>query len=115
MVAPLILALRFDDTSVTPLDSLRRRHFPPERNMIPARLTLFHALPGEHEADVAALLRRLAASTPTLVVRFPAVRFLGRGVALVAEYPELVALRRVLARHWHAWLGNQDRQGFTRT
>jgi 2'-5' RNA ligase len=90
---------------------LRRRHFPPGLNLIPAHLTLFHRLPGEQElrllADVAATARRapfpLTATAPLL---------LGRGVAIRVEGEGLPALRRELARTWAELLGLQDRQGF---
>ena len=58
--APLILTLGFDAASFTHLDAMRRRHFPAERNFIPAHLTLFHHLPGEREQDIAATLRSVA-------------------------------------------------------
>lgn len=109
---PLILTLALDDRSFAVLDGLRRRHFPPERNVIPAHLTLFHHLPGEREAevmgDVAALCR--ARSPFTLAVTGP--RSLGRGVALALESAALVALRRELAERWRDHLTPQDRQGF---
>ena len=47
-IAPLILTLRFDERSSAFFDEQRRRYFPPARNFIPAHLTLFHHLPGEH-------------------------------------------------------------------
>ena len=53
--APLILTLRFDGEAFARLDDLRRAHFPPERNQIPAHLTLFHALPGEALEEVGLL------------------------------------------------------------
>jgi hypothetical protein len=90
---------------------LRRRLFPPERNLIPAHLTLFHALPGaEMERVLADLRRACARQAPALRVGAP--RSLGRGVAYAIESAELVALRAELARAWSAWLTPQDRQGF---
>ncbi|WP_376092050.1 2'-5' RNA ligase family protein [Roseomonas sp. CCTCC AB2023176] len=110
--APLILTLRFDDTTFVRLDALRRAHFPPARNHIPAHLTLFHALPGEEEAGVAAALAEVCAATPALPIRFSGLLPLGRGVALSVEAPALRALRTGLAARWSAWLTRQDAGGF---
>jgi hypothetical protein len=51
-IAPLILTLTFDERAFAFFEERRRRYFPPERNFIPAHLTLFHALPGEHLASI---------------------------------------------------------------
>lgn len=110
--APLILSLGLDAASFERLDGLRRSHFPPHLNRIPAHLTLFHALPGEEEGAVAIRLLALARETPPLPVRFEAVMPLGRGTALRAHAPEAEALRRVLAQDWGHWLTPQDRQGW---
>ena len=41
-------------------EGLRRAHFPPERNLVPAHLTLFHALPPSAEDEARRLLARTA-------------------------------------------------------
>jgi len=110
--AALILTLRFDDASFGRLDALRRAHFPPERNQIPAHLTLFHALPGEALEEVIDGLRTACAATAPFGLRFTGLRSLGRGVALEAASPPLVALRKALAYCWSGWLTRQDAQGF---
>ena len=56
--APLILTLELDERSFAFFGAQRRRYFPPERNFIPAHLTLFHALPGEHLPSIAAWTSR---------------------------------------------------------
>ena len=111
-IPPLILTLKLEQPAFERLDALRRAHFPPERNVIPAHLTLFHALPGEQAAAIRETLRSLGAVTPALALRFPTLRFLGRGVALEVESRELIGLRRQLASAWSSWLGAQDRQGY---
>jgi 2'-5' RNA ligase len=112
MDAPLILTLQLDDAALATLDALRRAHFPPARNFIPAHITLFHALPASEEPAIRRALATAASETPRLAIRLPAPRFMGRGVLLTVEAPALVALRRRLAAAWEAWLNAQDRQGY---
>jgi 2'-5' RNA ligase len=112
MAQALILTLRLDDRAFAVLDGLRRRHFPPERNLIPAHITLFHALPGEQERSISAALAAAVRATGPLPIVLPGVRFLGRGVALEVEAPKLRALRDALAGSWSPWLGAQDRQPY---
>jgi hypothetical protein len=45
-------------------------------------------------------------------MRAAGLLFLGRGVAIRLEAPELPALRGRLAAAWAPWLGAQDRQPF---
>ena len=112
MVEPLILTLGLHTDDQARFERLRRLHFPPERNLIPAHVTLFHHLPGaEVEAVQATLAERCAAQT-AFDVTVTGLRFLGRGVAYELQSPDLVALRRGLAGQWQDWLTLQDRQGY---
>jgi 2'-5' RNA ligase len=110
--APLILSLGLDAASFARLNGLRQAHFPAERNYLDAHLTLFHALPGAMEAEIAANLATLAAGSPPPPLRFARLRSLGRGVAFEVDSAELVRLRGLLAGAFHGVLGAQDRQGF---
>jgi 2'-5' RNA ligase len=109
---PLILTLRFDDASFRHFDAMRRRHFPPERNHIPAHLTLFHHLPGEDEGIIATTLREVAGETPQFRLAVGALRFLGYGSAYEITSPELASLRKGLADRWRHALTPQDASGF---
>jgi 2'-5' RNA ligase len=106
----LILTAGLDEDAFAYLDGLRRRHFPPERNVLRAHLTLFHALPGEEEDAIRAELARATAERAPIDARAADVIGLGRGVAVRIDAPELVELRAALAAGWHAWLTPQDRQ-----
>jgi 2'-5' RNA ligase len=107
---PLILTLMFDAESFARLDGLRRAHFPPALNHIPAHLTLFHHLPGDRSDEV---VERLTASRPEVMrLRASGLRKLGRGVALEIEGRALKSWRGALADGWRDWLTPQDRQGF---
>lgn len=109
---PLILTLMLDADTQAWLDALRRAHFPPERNLVPAHVTLFHALPGIGLEPVLAALAEECRGTAATGVRIGPPRFLGRGVALGVAAPAVAALRGRLAARWRDWLTPQDRQGW---
>lgn len=111
-LAPLILTLKLDEATFTGFNQLRQQHFPPERNFIPAHITLFHALPGDQEQPIRETLTITCSQVRTLELRFPKPRSLGKGVAIMVESPPLVELRQRLARQWQVWLSPQDRQGY---
>jgi 2'-5' RNA ligase len=110
---PLIVTLRFDAASFERFDAMRRRHFPAERNHIPAHLTLFHALPGHAEPQVVRALSETAGRTPAIALAVRKLRFLGYGSAYVVESEPLLALRRDLAAGFAPMLGRQDAAGFS--
>lgn len=91
---------------------MRRAHFPPDRNIVPAHVSLFHALPGAQLPQVLDDVRA-AAQRPVFAVGVTGVRSLGRGTALVLDSPELLALRGELARRWEPWLTSQDAQRYS--
>ncbi len=107
--APLILTLALDTAAQDRFDALRRAYFPPERNVLAAHVTAFHARPGGRLDDVVRDLRSCAPTGP-VAVRVTGVRFLGRGVAYDLSAPDAEAVRADLARRWHPWLTAQDRQ-----
>lgn len=109
---PLILTLLLDADTQDWLDALRRAHFPPERNLVPAHVTLFHALPGAELASVLAALAEACRGAAPSGVRIGPPRFLGRGLALEVAAPEVAALRARFAALWRAWLTPQDKQGW---
>lgn len=106
------MTLALDPVSQDRLNSLRCRHFPPERNVLQAHVTLFHALPGERVAQLLDDVRRLARREPH-AVEVTGVRSLGRGTALTLLSPALEGVRAGLAVAWSAWLTPQDRQRFS--
>jgi 2'-5' RNA ligase len=107
---PLVLTATLPLPEQAWLDAWRRAYFPPERNHLAAHLTLFHALPGAEERSIAATLEARTARTPPSPARAERLRFLGRGVAVEIDAPELVALRSDLAAEWAGWLTHQDQQ-----
>ena len=113
--APLLLTLQLAEPAQSVFQALRTRHFPAARNLVPAHVSLFHALPGAGRAEILRVLRALQATRPAILVEPP--RALGRGVAFPLASPDLLALRARLAASWSAqpWPGGltrQDRERF---
>lgn len=108
---PLLVTVELDAESFGRLEGLRRRYFPPERNFIPAHVSLFHHLPLRERATVERALAG-AATRHAPVLRFGRLRRLGRGMATDVEAPELAAVHRALAAAFAPWLTPQDRQPF---
>lgn len=93
------------------LDALRRRHYPAERNQVPAHLTMFHALPPSAEAEIRRDLGRHAANrAPRAAIA--GLMNLGSGVAYRIISDDLDAIRADLADHCHGLLGAQDNVGW---
>ncbi len=109
---PLIVSLGFDAETFARLDGLRRTHFPPALNRIPAHLTLFHHLPGDRLDEVRAALAEAAGSAAPFALEVSGLRKLGRGVALTLTSPELGSIRARIAARFADVLTPQDRQGF---
>ena len=61
--APIIVTALMGGADFAWADGLRRAHFPPERNWLPAHITLFHHLPPSLLDEVAARLKRLPCGT----------------------------------------------------
>jgi 2'-5' RNA ligase len=109
---PLIVTLQMDEMAFERLDALRRRHFPPQRNFLPAHITLFHALPEAEETAIREKLRDVVRQTAPMPLRMEQPRFLGFGVALDVMSDALIALRGTLAHTWAPWLTAQDQQRY---
>lgn len=88
--------------------ALRRQHYPPERNMLEAHVTLFHALPPQIEDELRSLLARLAGEFAPLPARLDGVMSLGGGTALRIDSPAMLDLRAGIAEHFRGLLTAQD-------
>ncbi|MDZ4319010.1 MAG: 2'-5' RNA ligase family protein [Phenylobacterium sp.] len=110
--APLIITAALDEGGFDWFDDLRRAHFPAHRNVVPAHLTLFHALPGEQEARVAEAVKGACATRAPMRLEVQGPWFIGRGVAYKISSPGLDALRAELAQAFAPWLTPQDRAAF---
>jgi hypothetical protein len=107
---PFVLTVALDPASQARFEALRREHFPPSRNLVPAHVSVFHHLPpGEATPDVVSRVLAGLAPRPS-VVAVTGVRSLGRGVAYTLDAPGVAAVRAELARAFAADLTPQDRQ-----
>jgi 2'-5' RNA ligase len=103
----IIVTAMFGDGDNGWLQELRRTHYPPERNRVPAHLTLFRQLPPSLEAELGTRLARFAASRPPFAT-LAGVMDLGEGTALRVESEELIRIRDELAEVFHGLLIPQD-------
>ena len=107
--APLIVTAELPEALQSRADQLRRLHYPPERNVLAAHLTLFHALPPSVEDELRDALAAEARAKP-IPARLEGVMSLGRGTALRITSPAMIELRERLARRFHGLVGLQDAQ-----
>jgi hypothetical protein len=105
--APILVTATFAPGDDGWLQELRRAHYPPERNRVPAHLTLFRLLPPSAEGELG---RRLAAAVkaPRPRAAIAGIMDLGEGTALRVDSPELEAIREDLAEALHGLLTPQD-------
>ena len=109
--APLIVSALFGAEDFAWLDGLRRTHFPPDRNRLPAHLTLFHHLPPSLGDE---LKQRLsdAVRAPRPPAEAAGLIDLGGGVAVRIVSPKLEAIRAALADAFAGMLTPQDQAGW---
>ncbi|HUE78595.1 MAG TPA: 2'-5' RNA ligase family protein [Sphingomicrobium sp.] len=111
MAGALIVTAELGAEDFAWLDGLRRRHYPAERNRVPAHLTMFHALVPSAEPEVRRRLAELAAGKAP-AASITGFTDLGGGVAFRVASVELDALRSALAHDLHGLLGAQDAAGW---
>ena len=107
MSGPIIVTALFGDGDNGWLQEMRRTHYPPERNRVPAHLTLFRQLPPSLEAELSSRLAAATAAHPPRAT-IANVIDLGEGTAFAVESDALVAIRADLADAFHGLLTPQD-------
>ena len=108
---PLIVTARMDAASFARFDALRRAHFPPALNHLPAHVTLFHHLPGEALGEVVDACTAAARAAP-FPVQVTGLRALGRGVAYMLASAAMARARADIAARFEDRLTRQDQQVF---
>jgi len=108
--SPLILTAEFA-REFSWLEQLRRRHYPAERNRVPAHLTIFHALPPSLEPEARSRLARVVQRPPPRA-QLAGLMDLGGGVAFRVVSDDLDSIREELADAFRGMLGAQDSAGW---
>ncbi len=103
-----IVTLALDEESQAWFEALRQQYYPPALNRIPAHVSLFHALPGDHSVRHA--LREAAENATPFSLQVTGVQSMGRGVTYVLAAPEVMRLHRGLAEQFRTYLTPQDKQ-----
>ena len=111
MSGALIVTAEFGPEDFAWLDGLRVRHYPTDRNRVPAHLTLFHAVPPSAESELRTRLRS-AATRPAPRAQVAGLMNLGGGVAYRIVSDDLNVIRQELADGLHGLLSAQDAQGW---
>ena len=111
MAGALIVTAELGGEDQAWLDRLRRTHFPPERNLLTAHLTMFHALPPSLESEVRHRLGQ-ATKAPPPRAEIAGLMDLGGGVAFRVVSDDLDHIRAELADAFRGSLTAQDSQGW---
>jgi len=107
LTGPIIVTALFGEGDNGWLQQLRRTHYPPERNRVPAHLTLFRQLPPRLEAELGRRLAAAAAAPPPRAT-VAGIVDLGEGTALRIESEDLRTIRDDLAEAFQGLLTPQD-------
>ena len=110
--APIIVTALFGRADTAFFDTMRRTHFPPERNQLDAHLTLFHHLPPSMADELKHRLNGETRGVRAPIAKASGLMSLGRGVAYRIDSPELVAIRARLADAFTGMLTPQDAGGW---
>lgn len=108
--APLIVVAEFARDFAW-LEDLRKRHYPADRNQVPAHLTMFHALPPSIEAEARGRLARITQG-PAPKALIAGLIDLDGGVAFRIVSDDLDLIRDELADGFHGMLGALDAHGW---
>ncbi|MBT2185809.1 2'-5' RNA ligase family protein [Sphingobium sp. H33] len=105
--APIIVTAELGKADQGWADALRRKHYPAERNQLPAHLILFHHLPPSIEGELRGMLTGLSAG-PKPSATIAGAYSLGSGVAIAISSPDLLAIWAEIAARFERHLIPQD-------
>ncbi len=106
--APIIITANMGKADQIWADTLRAAHYPAERNVVKAHITLFHHLPPQHWPEIKARLAAMARECGAPDAMLSDVMMLGRGVAYRIDCPDLLMMRDELAEGLTGLLTPQD-------
>ncbi len=105
---PIIMTATMGAADQAWADGLRRAHYPADRNVVEAHVTLFHQLPGHCEGEIVERTRGLAREFACPDARLSEVMRMGNGVAFRIHSPGLLTIRAMMADGLHGLLTAQD-------
>ena len=111
MAGALIVTAEIAQRDLSWLDRLRRAHYPKDRNLLPAHLTIFYALPPSAEVEVRTRLSSASKARPPRA-SIEGLMDLGGGAAFRVVSPDLDRIRDELSSGLHGLLGAQDAGGW---
>jgi 2'-5' RNA ligase len=107
LAGPLIVTADFSAADFAWLEGLRRAHYPPENNRVPAHLTLFQGLPPSAAEEVKHQLALHSVMSPPRATVAGLMNFTN-GVAFRVVSDDLKAIRQSIADHFHGLLCGPD-------
>ncbi len=108
-INPIIITAKLSGTDQAWADKLRRSHYPPERNLVDAHITLFHHLPPKILPEIKAQLAGICRNNPPPPAHISDIMNLGKGTAFRIQSSALQMMRQELAEHFYTMLIPQDR------
>jgi hypothetical protein len=111
LAGPLIVTADFSAADFAWLDGLRRSHYPPQQNRVPAHLTLFQGLPPSVIDEAKRQLALHSAGPPPRATIAGLMNFTS-GVAVRVVSDDLEAIRGSIADHFHGMLSAPDAAGW---
>ncbi|KPF64957.1 2'-5' RNA ligase family protein [Porphyrobacter sp. AAP60] len=108
MANPFILTAALPTDLGAWAEGMRRTHYPIERNHIHAHVTLFHAFAPSLLEELRGFLPKVASEFACPEGAVKGVMDLGTGTAIALEARQLLALRALIADHFHGSLTVQD-------
>ena len=106
--APFIVTAELPADVFAWADGLRRAHFPPERNVLAAHVTLFHSFAPSLREELVRTLGTFAATFAPPEALLDGLMNLGKGTALALRSEEMLAVRAAIAERFHGALTAQD-------
>lgn len=106
--APLLITAQLPPDVLGWADSIRRAHYPPERNRLPAHVTLFHGLPPSAGGEIRTALAKVAAAHGPPAGQISGIMPLGGGTAFAVTSGALIAIHEELSDRFHGILSQQD-------
>jgi len=111
MAGALIVTAELARDDLAWLNGLRRKHYPADRNQVPAHLTMFHALPPSSEEELRGRIAQIS-RLPRPQASIEGLLDLGGGVAFRVASDDLDRIRRDLSANLLGLLSAQDAVGW---